>query len=68
MQLLNCQRKTMIKAICSRHTKSFPFLSCAALALASVVSMVTKQEALPLVKALGIIIRRYTSCWGRWWP
>ena len=52
----------MIKTIYSPHTQILPFPSRAGLALACMVSMVTKQEALPLVKALAIIIRRCTKC------
>lgn len=46
----------MIKTIYSLHTRIFPFPSQAGLVLAHMVSMVTKQEAIPLVKALAIII------------
>lgn len=52
----------MIKTIYRPHTHTqiLPFPSQAGLALAFMVSMVTKQEALPLVKALAIIIGSYT--------
>lgn len=53
----------MIKTIYSPHTQIFPFPSQAGLALACMVSMVTKQEAVPFVKALAIIIPRCTQCW-----
>lgn len=51
----------MIKTIYSLHTQIFPFPSQAGLVLAHMVSMVTKQEAIPLVKSLAIITGRSTQ-------
>lgn len=53
----------MIKTICSPHTQIFASPSQAGLVLACMVSMATKQEAVPFMKALAIIILRCTQCW-----